>query len=93
MPSKMQIKPIHLESGEMVYGVFDGDAEVERFPNRVNAERYIAHPPSRRTWALAGQCLYCDEHRRRGDKFLPPHDASERCESGKRNHCTCDVCF
>lgn len=25
--------------------------------------------------------------------FGPYHDASPRCESGKRNHCTCDVCF
>jgi hypothetical protein len=50
-------------------------------------------PARRRTWALAGECLYCDEHRRRGDKHLPPHDASPRCESGKRPHCTCDVCF
>lgn len=27
----------------------------------------------------------------RGPK--PPHRASERCESGKRSHCTCDTCF
>lgn len=23
----------------------------------------------------------------------PPHTASKNCESGKRPHCTCDVCF
>lgn len=23
----------------------------------------------------------------------PPHDPSPRCESGKRPHCTCDMCF
>ena len=23
----------------------------------------------------------------------PPHDASPNCESGKREHCSCDVCF
>ena len=22
-----------------------------------------------------------------------PHEPSPRCESGKRPHCTCDVCF
>lgn len=27
------------------------------------------------------------------DKNGPRHDASSRCESGGRNHCTCDVCF
>ncbi len=32
-----------------------------------------------------------------GKKFwmihAPAHNPSPRCESGKRNHCTCDVCF
>lgn len=25
--------------------------------------------------------------------YGPKHKASERCESGKRPHCTCDTCF
>lgn len=25
--------------------------------------------------------------------FAPHHKASDRCQSGKRNHCTCDTCF
>ena len=25
--------------------------------------------------------------------FAPSHKASNRCESGKRSHCTCDICF
>ena len=25
--------------------------------------------------------------------FTPSHKPSRRCESGKRPHCTCDVCF
>ena len=25
--------------------------------------------------------------------FAPSHKPSDRCESGKRPHCTCDVCF
>jgi len=28
-----------------------------------------------------------------GDGFGPRHEASRRCESGKRPHCTCDTCF
>jgi len=24
---------------------------------------------------------------------VPPHDASSRCESGRRPHCSCDGCF
>ena len=25
--------------------------------------------------------------------FAPRHKASINCESGKKNHCTCDICF
>ena len=25
--------------------------------------------------------------------LAPPHDASPRCESGKRPNCSCDICF
>jgi hypothetical protein len=38
-----------------------------------------------------GQCAYCDGHN--DDEMMPSHDASPRCESGKRPHCTCDTCF
>lgn len=27
------------------------------------------------------------------EKMVPYHEASPRCESGKRNHCSCDTCF
>lgn len=27
------------------------------------------------------------------DVHGPSHRASDRCESGKRPHCTCDTCF
>ena len=39
----------------------------------------------------AGECAFCDEHRK--DAMMPSHTPSERCESGKHPHCTCDVCF
>lgn len=38
-----------------------------------------------------GECAYCDQHRY--DEMMPKHDPSPRCESGKRPHCTCDICF
>jgi hypothetical protein len=38
-----------------------------------------------------GECAFCDKHR--NDQMMPSHTASERCESGKHPHCTCDVCF
>lgn len=25
--------------------------------------------------------------------FVPSHNASPRCQSGKRNHCSCDTCW
>lgn len=25
--------------------------------------------------------------------FFPPHTATDRCQSGRHNHCTCDSCF
>lgn len=34
-------------------------------------------------------CSTCDDH----GAFGPPHNASSRCQSGGRDHCTCDTCF
>lgn len=36
-------------------------------------------------------CLYCQQYQ--PGEMMPPHDASPRCESGRRNHCTCDICW
>lgn len=48
--------------------------------------------PKKRRYVLPhGECTYCDKYR--DESMMPPHDASDRCESGKHNHCTCDVCF
>jgi hypothetical protein len=38
------------------------------------------------------ECKTCAVLEQRGS-FGPKHDASPRCESGKRPHCTCDTCF
>lgn len=38
-------------------------------------------------------CTGCTFERDRGNTFYPRHKASDRCESGKRNHCSCDACF
>ena len=35
-------------------------------------------------------CTYCDQQT---TLYFPSHDASPRCESGKHNHCSCNVCF
>jgi hypothetical protein len=47
--------------------------------------------PRVRALLIPGMCAYCDANR--ADQMMPPHDASPRCESGKRAHCTCDTCF
>ena len=36
------------------------------------------------------ECNYCVSHYK---QHAPYHFASDRCESGKRDHCTCDICF
>lgn len=45
--------------------------------------------PSRRQWVE--DCPYCAHYT--PAEMFPPHDASPRCESGRRDHCTCDICF
>jgi hypothetical protein len=47
---------------------------------------------------LDPKCGGCTEHyaaiRRTGEMaFAPRHKASQRCESGRRNHCSCSTCF
>jgi len=49
--------------------------------------------PKRRHRMPEGYCPTCDRERERGNDFHPPHDASRYCESGHRNHCSCEVCF
>lgn len=47
---------------------------------------------TRRVYELPpGVCSTCDQFR--GETLKPPHMAASGCESGKRDHCTCDVCF
>ncbi len=48
-------------------------------------------PKQRRYILSGGLCVTCSQHI--ASEMMPPHDASDRCESGKRPHCTCDVCF
>lgn len=45
-------------------------------------------PPTRRQHRVKG-CTTCEQYGLHG----PSHDASDRCESGKRPHCSCDTCF
>lgn len=45
---------------------------------------------------LVSDCLGCKERYEAKDPtsvFVPNHQASTRCESGRRPHCTCDTCF
>lgn len=38
-------------------------------------------------------CPTCEREKAAGNAFFPRHEASRRCESGKRPHCSCDTCF
>ena len=66
------------------------DASTERPADLVAAVHALRGPSKRRHKLPPGECNYCD-----GEKgtFHPPHDASERCESGMHAHCSCDTCF
>jgi len=56
-------------------------------------KRVKAEPsPKRRYRAPLGECETCDKNGAAVSN-TPFHDASARCESGKRNHCTCEVCY
>lgn len=52
-------------------------------------------------WEAEGRldpnCLGCQEFYEYQGKpssvFAPNHKPSDRCESGKHPHCTCDTCF
>jgi hypothetical protein len=55
------------------------------------AENFKLKPVPRLRFAAPGTCRYCDQCRT--DPMMPYHEASDRCESGKHNHCTCDTCF
>ena len=38
-------------------------------------------------------CETCEGYKERGLTTHESHYASPRCQSGHRNHCTCDTCF
>ena len=56
----------------------------------VEAVALLRKPGGRRHKLPVGECASCD---RETSDFHPSHDASDRCESGKHSHCTCDTCF
>ena len=61
---------------------------------RAGYQNYLTDAPPqylRRVLCTDGSCKTCNEHK--PGEIMPPHDASVRCESGRRNHCTCDICF
>jgi hypothetical protein len=48
--------------------------------------------PARRRIVMEQGCPTCAELATTSH-WGPYHDSSPRCESGKRPHCTCDICF
>lgn len=54
-----------------------------RFVERTGA---AVRPP-----ILVAECPSCIDRAATGSG--PAHEASQRCESGRRPHCTCDVCW
>ena len=48
---------------------------------------------TRRPKVAEGECVCCDRERAANNSFHPPHDASQFCQSGGHDHCSCDTCF
>jgi len=50
-----------------------------------------------RMGSMSPNCHGCrdryDSSLKPSEVFAPSHQPSQRCESGKQPHCTCDVCF
>jgi hypothetical protein len=46
-----------------------------------------------REGTIVRDCAGCQVFFDNPDAMGPSHKASDRCESGKRSHCTCDTCF
>lgn len=60
--------------------------------NRISAKlQAIGDRLPRRRLAPKGECRFCDENHAEG--MMPSHDASHRCQSGKKPHCTCHICY
>jgi hypothetical protein len=88
-----QAEAVHLAAERLLYEecVLIQEAEVARTDARqFGLPMPPPAPPRIRRQHVPG-CVYCDRYR--PDGFFPPHDASARCESGQREHCTCDVCW
>jgi len=58
-------------------------------------EDYLLTNP--RGWLGHGEAhtmeVVCPTCIAQGSGMGPSHNASRRCESGRRDHCTCDTCF
>lgn len=70
--------------------VCDGHVGLRDF---VDARGFLRHycPATGHREQVLGRFGICGTCAKPGIK--PPHVASTRCESGGREHCSCDVCF
>ena len=94
---------LHETPGHCTYGVWINGAKCGDLTVRVS--EHIAfeamllrggftHPARIRRHKIGpGECRTCDNNRDENNEFHPPHDASDRCESGRHPHCSCDTCF
>ena len=63
-----------------IRGIFNGNESVI-------ATKFIYRRP------VVPGCNFCDAQLANHNAHFPMHDASRSCESGKEEHCTCDICF
>ena len=73
------------------YSVYALDGLFGMTRDKIAALSDDRRPAVRTSFVLDGSCPTCAALAR--GELCPPHDASPRCESGRRNHCSCDICF
>lgn len=63
----------------------------EKYPATESVEQRVAR--LERDGIIVRNCILCAPFFKNPDAMGPRHNASDGCESGKRNHCSCDTCF
>lgn len=56
-------------------------------------DRLPLKPAGRVNRLPVGECEQCDAYTAADDRMAPAHAAMPGCESGRRDHCTCDRCY
>jgi hypothetical protein len=83
------LKPASDSAGQVI--IHCRKNHIARPWNQACAEGWVSAVSDDGKWLGYYACRYCAEHR--DDLMMEPHTPSIYCESGKKPHCTCDLCY